>query len=88
MIFPNSQVSWSYAWYVIMGGFVLDVSPLHDYHDVMTLTHYGVVALAKDGLFLPISDGSIHDKSEADYLAKVVMSGTTQLSGQDYDGRR
>ncbi|KAE9989152.1 hypothetical protein EG328_000084 [Venturia inaequalis] len=56
-----------------MGGFVLNVSPLHDYHGVMTLTHHAMLVLAKDGLFLPMSDDSIRDKSKADYLAKALV---------------
>ncbi|KAE9969767.1 hypothetical protein BLS_005231 [Venturia inaequalis] len=72
-IFLDNRVSWAYAWYVIMGGFVLNVSPLHDYHGVMTLTHHAMLVLAKDGLFLPMSDDSIRDKSKADYLAKALV---------------
>ncbi|QDS72988.1 hypothetical protein FKW77_008877 [Venturia effusa] len=72
-IFPDKQVSWTYAWYVIMGGFILDVSPLHDNYGVMTLSHHAVLALAKDRLFPPMLDHSIHDKSKADYLAKALV---------------
>lgn len=56
-----------------MGGFVLDVSPLHNYHGVMALTRHAVVALAIDGFFLPMLDDSIHDKPKADYLAKALV---------------
>lgn len=56
-----------------MGGFILDVSPLHDYQGIMTLTHHAALALSKDGLFLPMPDDSIHDKSKADYLAKALV---------------
>jgi hypothetical protein len=65
--------TWTYAWYVVMGGFVLDVSPLHDYHDTMTLTHHAVLELAADGLFLPMKKQSIRDKSKADFLAKGLV---------------
>lgn len=56
-----------------MGGFVLDISPLHDFHEVMTVTHHAVLALAKEGLLLPMSDDSIRDKSKAYYLAKIQV---------------
>ena len=69
----ETYATWTYAWYVVMGGFVLDVSPLHDYHGTMTLTHHAVLELAKDGLFLPMKKQSIRDKSKADFLAKGLV---------------
>lgn len=56
-----------------MGGFVVDVSPLHDYHGVMTLAHHALLKLAEEGLYLPMPDDSIRDKSKADYLAKALV---------------
>jgi hypothetical protein len=56
-----------------MGGFVLDVSPLHDYYDTMTLTHHAILKLAKRGLFVSVPDESIRDKSKADFLAKGLV---------------
>jgi hypothetical protein len=69
----ETYTTWTYAWYVVMGGFVLDVSPLHDYHGTMTLTHHAILELAKDGLFLPMKKQSIRDKSKADFLAKGLV---------------
>lgn len=71
--FPDGTVSLTFAWYVIMGGFVLDVSPLHDNYDIMTLTHHAILKLAKRGLFLPVPDENIRDKSKADFLAKGLV---------------
>ena len=56
-----------------MGGFVLDISRIHDLHGKMTITHHGVLKLARNGLFLPISEESISDKSKADLLAKGLV---------------
>lgn len=71
--FPNHKVPLIYAWYVVMGGFTIDVSPLHDYYDVVTITHHGILALAKRGLFLQLRKESIKDKSKADFLAKGLV---------------
>jgi len=71
--FPNRKVAWSYAWYTVMGGYTLDVSPLHDNYRVMTLTWHAVLRMAKDGLFLPTPKAIISDKSKADFLAKGIV---------------
>jgi hypothetical protein len=56
-----------------MGGFIINVSPLHGFHTAMTMTHHAVLELARDSLFLPMPDNSIHDKSKADFLAKSLV---------------
>ena len=56
-----------------MGGFVLDISRIHDLYRDMTITHHGVLRLAQNGLYLPVSDESISDKSKADLLAKGLV---------------
>jgi hypothetical protein len=71
--FPTKRVPWTYAWHVVMRGFTLDVSPLHDNYGTMTLTPKGVLALAEAGLFLWIPNARIRDKSKADFLAKGLV---------------
>lgn len=72
-VFPNNTVTWKYAWYTVMGGFVVDVSPIHDRYTKMTITHWGIWELAKRGLFLPMEDDAIQDKAKATYLAKSIV---------------
>ena len=56
-----------------MGGFVVDVSRLHNTLARLTVSPKGVAFLAKHGHFLKISDATIRDKSKADMLAKALV---------------
>lgn len=63
----------AYCFYVVMGGFVVDVSEIHDSCSLLTLQPLGIVELAKNGHFLEISEKAIKDKSKADVLAKLLV---------------
>ena len=56
-----------------MGGFVIDVSHLHNTITRLTISPKGVAFLAKHGHFLRIADAVIKDKSKADTLAKSLV---------------
>ncbi len=56
-----------------MGGFVVDVSHLHNTLSRLTISPKGVAFLAKHGHSLKISDSTIRDKSKADILAKTLV---------------
>lgn len=56
-----------------MGGFAVDVSPMHDRLQTVLLTADGVLHLARRGHFLHISDQDILDKSKANLLAKALV---------------
>ena len=62
-----------YGHYAVMGGFVVDVSHMHDYLSRLTISPKGIAFLAKHGHFLKVSDYTIHDKSKADLLAKLLV---------------
>ncbi|KAI4094783.1 MAG: hypothetical protein LQ344_002029 [Seirophora lacunosa] len=62
-----------YGYFVLMGGFVIDVSHLHNSLSRLTITPKGVAFLAKYGHFVKIPDSTIQDKSKADTLAKVLV---------------
>lgn len=62
-----------YAHYVVMGGFVTDVSHLHDSLSRLTISSKGVAFLAKHGHFLRLPEATIRDKSKADLLAKSLV---------------
>ncbi|KAL8973539.1 MAG: hypothetical protein Q9197_002226 [Variospora fuerteventurae] len=62
-----------YGYFVLMGGFVIDVSHLHNSLSRLTITPKGVAFLAKHGHFVKIPDSTIQDKSKADTLAKVLV---------------
>ncbi|KAI4129987.1 MAG: hypothetical protein LQ341_006513, partial [Variospora aurantia] len=62
-----------YGYFVLMGGFVIDVSHLHNSLSRLTITPKGVAFLAKHGHFVKIPDSTIQDKSKADILAKVLV---------------
>ena len=56
-----------------MGGFVVDVSHLHNNLSRLTISPKGAAFLAKHGHSLKISDSTIRDKSKADILAKTLV---------------
>lgn len=59
--------------FAVMGGFVVDVSHLHNSLTRVTISPKGVTFLAKHGHFLRIPESIIRDKSKADVLAKVFV---------------
>ena len=56
-----------------MGGFVVDVSHLHNTLSRLTISAKGVAFLAKHGHFIKISEAVVKDKSKADTLAKGLV---------------
>ena len=62
-----------YGYFVTMGGFIVDVSHLHNTLSRLTLSPKGIAFLAKHGHFVKISDSAIKDKSKADWLAKSLV---------------
>ena len=70
---PDSSFSLIYGFYVVMGGFVVDVSDMHDKLSRVTLTPTGVLHLAEQGLYEHISDDNIRDKSKSDWLGKGLV---------------
>lgn len=67
------EFSMTYCFYAVMGGFMVDVSDIHDDCSLLTLQPSGIVNLAKNGHFIEISEKSIKDKSKADVLAKLLV---------------
>jgi hypothetical protein len=63
----------TYCFYAVMGGFVVDVSDIHDHYSLLTLQPLGIVELAGKGYFLEISEKAIKDKSKADLLGKLLV---------------
>ena len=63
----------SYGFYVAMGGFVADVSDLHDSLKRVTITAAGIIELARRDQFVDIDARSIADKSKADIFAKGMV---------------
>lgn len=62
-----------YGFYVIMGGFTVDVEKLHNRLSRVTITPEGVIALAKQGFFLDVSPETVSDKSKADVITKALI---------------
>lgn len=56
-----------------MGGFVIDVSHLHNSLSRLTISPKGIAFLAEHGHFVKIPDSTIRDKSKADTLAKGLV---------------
>lgn len=56
-----------------MGGFIVDVSHLHNTLSRLTISTKGLAFLAKHGHFVNIPDAAIRDKSKADWLAKALV---------------
>ena len=56
-----------------MGGFIVDVSSLHNTLSRLTISAKGLAFLAKHGHFVKMSDASIRDKSKADMLVKSLV---------------
>ncbi|KAI4169112.1 MAG: hypothetical protein LQ343_005906 [Gyalolechia ehrenbergii] len=66
-----------------MGGFVIDVSRLHNTLSRLTITPKGVAFLAKHGHFVKIPDSTIQDKNKADTLAKILVCVQKPLDVRD-----
>lgn len=62
-----------YGYFALMGGFVIDVSHLHNSLTRLTISPKGIAFLAKHGKFVEIPDSTIRDKSKADTLAKGLV---------------
>ncbi|KAL8846228.1 MAG: hypothetical protein Q9221_008673 [Calogaya cf. arnoldii] len=62
-----------YGYFALMGGFVIDVSHLHNSFSRLTISPKGIAFLAKHGEFVAIPDSTIRDKSKADTLAKGLV---------------
>ena len=56
-----------------MGGFIVDISHLHNSMSRLTISPKGVAFLAKHGHFLKISDVTIQEKSKAGTLDKALV---------------
>ena len=56
-----------------MGGFVVDVSDMHNTYAEMVLTPEAIIELASRGHFFDISRNSIKDRSKANLLAKGLV---------------
>lgn len=56
-----------------MGGFVIDVSHLHNTLSRLTISPKGIAFLAKHNHFVRIPEAVIRDKSKADTLAKALV---------------
>ena len=69
----TKKLSMTYCFYAVMGGFVVDVSDIHDTHSLLTFQPSGIVKLAEKGHFIEISEKAIKDKSKADILAKSLV---------------
>lgn len=72
---PGSRCSFNmvYGYYAMMGGFVVDVSSLHDSLSRLTISPKGVVFLAQHGHLLHVREMAITDKSKADLLTKSFV---------------
>ena len=62
-----------YGFWVVMGGFVVDTSKIHDTYPRLTLTPQGVVLLAREGLFLEVPGETFAGRSKANILAKSLV---------------
>lgn len=67
------KFSMMYCFYAVMGGFVVDISDIHDTLSFTTLQPSGIVRLAKKGHFIKMPKKAIKDKSKADILAKSLV---------------
>jgi len=71
---PNEErFDLSYGYWVAMGGFVADVSGIHDTISHATVNVKGVELLAKLGHFLEMPKHQIEDRSKANILAKSLV---------------
>ena len=79
----ENKFNMAYCFYVVMGGFAIDVSYMHDDLRRISLTSDGVHELASRGHFFNVSAECIQDKSKAGILAKgLVLFQAGWLVGQ------
>lgn len=69
----SRHFSMTYCFYVVMGGFTVDLSFMHDKLKIVTLSPATLLALGSRGHFFDIESGTIKDKSKADLLAKGLV---------------
>ena len=69
----SDQYDLSYAFYVIMGGFVVDVRDIHDDYKFVSINPTGVELLARNGHFLEMPAEKIADRSKANFLTKLLV---------------
>ncbi|KAI9675860.1 MAG: hypothetical protein M1822_008869 [Bathelium mastoideum] len=62
-----------YCFYVVMGGFVVDVSDMHNTYTEIVLTPEAIIELASRGHHFDIPSDSIKDRSKANLLAKGLV---------------
>ena len=67
------QVSLSYGFFAVMGGFEADVSKFCDTADQITLDIDLITTLARNGQYLPVRTAEIQDKSKANALGKGLV---------------
>ncbi|KAL8871471.1 MAG: hypothetical protein Q9174_002700 [Haloplaca sp. 1 TL-2023] len=63
----------TYCFFVVMGGFEIDVSEYSTQHTRLILTPAGVRACAEQGFFFEMDSESIKDKNKSDSLAKILV---------------
>ena len=69
----RQQFSLTYGFYLVMGGFVVDVSDMHDKLSKVTLAPAGLLEVARCVRFERVSDDEIRDRSKADWFAKGLV---------------
>lgn len=69
----KEKIDLSYGYWVVMGGFVADVSGIHDTISHVTVNVQGVEILAEHGHFLEMPKHQIEDRSKANILAKSLV---------------
>lgn len=62
-----------YAYYVVMGGFAVNVNDIHNVLERLNCTPEFILFLAKRGIFCRLDTNDIGDKSKADSLAKGLV---------------
>ena len=70
---PQEDFDLYYGYWVVMGGFVVDVSDIHDTETRVPLNPKGVEFLAKAGHFFEMSKNRIADRSKTNVLAQSLV---------------
>jgi hypothetical protein len=80
---PKSHFDMTYAHFVMMGGFAIEVDHLHNALRSVTVTPRGMLLLAKQGHFVHLNKDAIKDKSKASLLGKgLALLQILWLAGQ------
>ena len=69
----QEKVDLSYGFWVVMGGFRVDISDIHDRHSKAVINSKGVEFLSGAGHFLEMAKEDIADRSKADLLTKSLV---------------